>query len=157
MAGIDPETGKGKPGRPPGKRNLLNQEARRRAQETGLLPHEILLSFARGEVQQDRQVDPETGQVTGLKFWVPDREMRVTCAKDCANYFAAKLSSVAVTTGATDDELDELIAGLAAEAGIALGAGGEGAADQSTPAEGGQPAAPVYRVRYRPDGPQSGT
>jgi hypothetical protein len=63
------------------------------ARETGLLPHEILLSFARGERQILRREDPETGEVTEIGIW-PDPDMRLTAANMCAPYFAPKLAQV---------------------------------------------------------------
>lgn len=80
-------------GRPPGLKNRLSQTNVEMARATGLLPHEILLSFARGEPQIHRVVNPVTGDVTEHTIY-PDPEMRLTAANMAAPYFAPKLAQV---------------------------------------------------------------
>lgn len=80
-------------GRPPGVRNKLARENAERAAMTGLLPHEILLSFARGEVQIQKSKNPVTGEITEHEVF-PDVEFRAQCANWCAPYFAPKLAQV---------------------------------------------------------------
>lgn len=133
-------------GRPKGSMSRIAEEAREKALATGLLPHEILLSIARGEVQEELTVDPSTGAVTGRAYSVPDLECRRDSAKAAAPYYAPKISTVEVIQGVNDSELDRIIAQLAAEAGIGPGAGGEGEEGE----EGGGHQEPP-RVRRRVD------
>lgn len=137
-------------GRPPGALSKLSREARERAQQSGELPHEILLSIARGNPQPVRTVtfDKETGEidvkVTGYE--VPDLERRADSAKAAAPYYAPKISTVEVITGVSEDELDNIIALAAAEAGLGNGFDGEGEESEAAPA----PSAPARkRVRLR--------
>jgi hypothetical protein len=80
-------------GRPPGTKNKLSHQAVEFARATGLMPHEILLSFARGERQVHRKENPETGEVEETGFY-PDPDMRLTAANMAAPYFAPKLAQV---------------------------------------------------------------
>jgi len=87
------EQPKRKPGRPPGTINKTSAMVIERASASGMLPHEILLSFARGERQVHRTEDPQTGEVKEIGFW-PDPDMRVQCANYAAPYYAPKLAQV---------------------------------------------------------------
>jgi hypothetical protein len=80
-------------GRPAGLKNRLSQTNIEMAQATGLLPHEILLSFARGEPQIHRVVNPITKEVDEHTIY-PDLDMRLTAANMAAPYFAPKLAQV---------------------------------------------------------------
>lgn len=120
---------KNKGGRPEGSANRLAREAREKAQATGLLPHEILLSMARGEPQTEYQVDSEGKAVPRTVSL--DIEQRKDAAKAAAPYFAPKISTVEVISGVPDNELDSIIAKLAAEAGIDLGTCGESPEEES--------------------------
>jgi len=80
-------------GRPPGARNKLARSAVETASATGLLPHEILLSFARGEPQVHKTVNPITGDVTEHTIY-PEPDMRLQAANMAAPYFAPKLAQV---------------------------------------------------------------
>lgn len=80
-------------GRPPGKINKFSAAVVEKASASGLLPHEILLSFARGEPQIHRVVNPVTKQVEEHTIY-PDPEMRLTAANMAAPYFAPKLAQV---------------------------------------------------------------
>lgn len=80
-------------GRPPGTKNRLSHQAVEFARATGLMPHEILLSFARGEPQIHKVANPVTGEVTEHTIY-PDPEMRLTAANMAAPYFAPKLAQV---------------------------------------------------------------
>lgn len=117
-------------GRPKGAVSRMAKEAREQARLTGMLPHEILLSMARGEPQERAVIDPATGKQTGRTWQVPDLEQSKDAAKAAAPYYAPKISTVEVITNVSDEQLDEFIARAAAEAGISLGAGGEGAPDE---------------------------
>lgn len=133
---------KNKGGRPLGSTQVLTREARRRAQETGLLPHEILLSMARGELQQVWELDPVKGEAVAKQVPV-DLEQRKDAAKAAAPYYAPKISTVEIIRNVADDELDRIIAQLATETGLGVGASGEGE-------EGAQPEGtdtPRRRVR----------
>jgi hypothetical protein len=138
---------KNKGGRPPGAVSKLAREARLRAQETGELPHEILLSIARGNPQpvKTASYDEESGEIevkiTG--YAIPTLEERKDAAKAGAPYFAPKISTVEVITGVSDDELDNIIAVAAAAAGVSVSAIGEGQESEAP-----QPA-PRGRVRLR--------
>lgn len=126
---------KNKGGRPLGSMSKLAKDARLRAQETGELPHEILLSIARGNPQpvKTASYDDETGEITVTitGYEIPDIEQRKDAAKAGAPYFAPKISTVEVITGVSDDELDNIIALAAAEAGLSVGTGREGQESQA--------------------------
>ena len=80
-------------GRPPGKINKFSASVLEKASASGLLPHEILLSFARGEPQIHRTVNPITGEVTEHTIY-PEPDMRLQAANMAAPYFAPKLAQV---------------------------------------------------------------
>lgn len=111
-------------GRPPNSMNALSKRARELAASTGRLPHEILLSIARGvpielqEVQPDGTLRPRYEAVTA--------EQVLDAAKAGAPYYAPKISTVEVVSGVDNATLDELIARAAAEAGLSVAPGGEG-------------------------------
>jgi len=134
-------------GRPVGAVSKMAKEARLRAQETGELPHEILLSIARGNPQPVKKAsyDVDSGEITVeiTGYQIPSLEERKDAAKAGAPYFAPKISTVEVITGVSDDELDHIIALAATEAGISLGPVGEGQESEATHA------APRQRVRLR--------
>ncbi len=111
-------------GRPKGSMSKIAEETRERAQATGLLPHEILLSMARGE-PQTVYTPGEDGKVTEQLVALSIDERR-DAAKAAAPYYAPKISTVEVITGVGDDELDAIIKGAAAAAGVSIGFGGEG-------------------------------
>lgn len=119
-------------GRPTGAVSKLSKEAREKALNDGdgRLPHEILLDMARGNPQpvKTANMDEQTGEVTVkvIRYEMPDLEQRRDAAKAAAPYYAPKISTIEVTSGVNDDELDRIIAGLATEAGVSLGTGGEG-------------------------------
>lgn len=139
-----------KRGRPEGSTSKLARDAIQRAKESGeLLPHEILLSMARGEPQKEYKPDPVTGKVA--ERWVSmDIEQRRDAAKAAAPYFAPKISTVEVIHGISDDNLDAIIAQLAAETGLALGAGGEAEEAESSEAARAEPGRTV-RVKLNRD------
>jgi hypothetical protein len=119
-----------KGGRPPGSLNRLSQAAREAAARTGLLPHEILLSMARGEPVRIVKVLPTGDHVETYQ------EIDVDTAKDAAKaaapYYAPKMSTVELLSGVSDGDLNELIKSAAAEAGVdlAIGGGSETEPDQ---------------------------
>lgn len=123
---------KNKGGRPVGSSTRLSREAIEKAREGGMLPHEFLLAIMRGEVITRKEVD-EDGKITRVPESY-DFEKRMDAAKAAAPYFAPKISTVEVIHGVPDDELNRIIESLATQAGIDIGAGGEGEA----PAPGGQ-------------------
>jgi len=122
-------------GRKKDSHNRLAIEAREKAQATGLLPHEILLSMARGE--------PQTVYTPGADGKVTEQlvalgiEERKDAAKAAAPYYAPKISTVEVITGVGDDELDAIIKGAAAAAGVSISIGGEGEAGGDEAEQGG--------------------
>jgi len=110
--GVGPGKSNNPRGRPPGVRNKLSRENAERAAATGLLPHEILLSFARGEEQIERSVNPVTGEVVEHRVY-PTSDMRAQCANWAAPYFAPKLAQVqhrgSISRSADQVSDDELI------------------------------------------------
>lgn len=112
MSGVGPGKTNNPMGRPKGARSRLARENVEAARSTGLLPHEILLSFARGEPQIERSVNPITKEVTEHTIY-PDATMRAQCANWCAPYFAPKLAQVqhrgSIGRSANDVSDDELI------------------------------------------------
>lgn len=122
-----------KGGRPEGSTNRYTREAIEKARATGLLPHEILLSMARGEPQQEITIDPVTGKHV-VNYVALDVEQRKDAAKAAAPYYAPKISTVEVIRNVDDAELDFLIKELAAQTGLVAGAGGE--AEESEEADG---------------------
>lgn len=109
-----------------------------RAATSGLLPHEILLSIARGEQQDVHHWNPDAEPTDPARkargergafvrsITYPDLAMRMSAAKDAAPYYAPKLAMMEMFNAASDDELDAAIVRLAAEAGIDLADAGEG-------------------------------
>jgi hypothetical protein len=65
-------------------------------------------------------VNPETGVLKKM-YHIPDFDTRVDAAKSAAPYYAPKLSAVQMMQQVANDQLDEIIKGLAAEAGVSLG------------------------------------
>lgn len=127
MANTEDDQPKRGRGRPEGSMNRLAREAREKAAATGLLPHEILLSMARGEPQKEFRVDADGNVSEKLVSLTIDQ--RMDSAKAAAPFYAPKINSVEVTTGISDADLDQLIASLAAETGLGIGDGGESQAD----------------------------
>lgn len=123
---------KNKGGRPEGAMSKLAKEAREKAEQTGLLPHEILLDMARGNPQLVYEQD---GDTVIQKYVSLDVDQRRDAAKAAAPYYAPKISTVEVITGVGDDELDAIIKRAAAEAGVSLGSGGEGEEGEAPPPE----------------------
>ena len=121
---------KNKGGRPLGSMSRLAKEAREKAQATGLLPHEFLLAVARGERITRWVPHPDPRQAAaGVVIEEVEKygfEERIDAAKAAAPYYAPKISTVEVIAGVNSDDLDELIARAAAEAGISLAVGREG-------------------------------
>lgn len=93
---------------------------------TGALPHELLLGWGRGEPMSrkvckpgDNPEDPSTWHV---EYFSVDSETMKDSAKAAAPYFAPKMSTVELLSGVSDDDLNELLKGAAAEAGLDLAA-----------------------------------
>lgn len=118
-------------GRPPGTKNRLSHQSVEFARATGLMPHEILLSFARGEPQVHKVVNPVTGVVDEHTIY-PDLDMRLTAANMAAPYFAPKLAQIqhkGVQKSAdqvSDDELLRIATDLEPMDGRAIDADSEG-------------------------------
>jgi hypothetical protein len=89
-----PKGATGQPkGRPPGTINKFSAALVEKAATDGLLPHEILLAFARGLPFTEKSVNPITGDVTEHTVY-PDGAMRLQAANMAAPYFAPKLAQV---------------------------------------------------------------
>jgi hypothetical protein len=123
---------KNKGGRPLGAANRLAIEAREKAQASGELPHEFLLRISRGEPIFKQWVNPATGKIEQIQEEY-DFDARKDAAKAAAPYFAPKISTVEVIRGVADDELDSIIAKLAAETGFSTSDGGESTEGESSP------------------------
>lgn len=137
---LEPDDFKGKPGRPVGSMNRLAAAAREAASRTGALPHELLLQWGRGEPMSRKvpPVDATDEQLRDVSTWeteylAVEPDTMKYCANAAAPYFAPKISTVEVISGVSDADLDEFIARAAAEAGLSVGAGGEGTEDPRTP------------------------
>ena len=112
----------------------LAKDAREKAQESGALPHELLLQWGRGEPMARKVLKPG-GEPTNPKDWVwtyeaVDPEIQKDAAKSAAPYYAPKISTIEVTQGISDADLSEFIARAAAEAGLSIGPGGAGPQEQ---------------------------
>lgn len=118
-------------GRPQGSHQKLTNEARATAKLTGRLPHEILLDIARGNPQTIK-LPLGNGKIEEKLVGVT-LEQLADAAKAAAPYFAPKISTVEVIHGVPDDELDNIIAQLASEAGIDLGNDGKGKTGEDAP------------------------
>lgn len=117
-------------GRPIGSMSRLAKEAREQAKLTGDLPHEFLLRVSRGELIEGKRYDEVTGKISTY-YEMPDFEKRMDAAKSAAPYYAPKISTVEVISGVSSEQLDEIIAGAAAEAGISIGTDGESEEDET--------------------------
>lgn len=117
----------------------LAHEAREHAQATGELPHEFMLRMTRGErITRKTMVNGKEVEVEE----VYDIDKRLDAAKASAPYYAPKISTVELISGVADDDLDSLIAELAAKTGLSVSADGEDPEDPPTGAE-----APRARVK----------
>lgn len=95
------EVVKRKPGRKPGNSNAINALVRKRAIESGKLPHEILLQIARGEPIDHHVWDPEKKAYVKRTIY-PPWEDRVDAAKAAAPFFAPRLAAQIIKTPGTD-------------------------------------------------------
>lgn len=128
---------KRKAGRPDGSINRLARESRERAEQTGALPHELLLTWGRGEPMSRKVPGPESDRsdpTTWIIQYIPMEadDMR-DCAKAAAPYFAPKITAIEFTAGLSNAELDQLITQFATQAGLGLAAAGEGEEDEEQP------------------------
>lgn len=142
------DDGKRGRGRPPGSHNVMSMKAREQAKATGKLPHEILLSIARGEPQtilvpkDDGSTEPKQVAVGGLD------EIRAA-AQAAAPYYAPRISTVEITQGVSDDDLNEFIKRAAKEAGLSIGPSGDGTSGGDEEAEGEEAPRSPARARVR--------
>lgn len=92
-------------------------DIRNQAIKSGLLPHEILLSIARGEQQVEEKLvvtyyksGPKKGTEKHREWtqfpWFPSMKERIDCAKAAAPFYAPKLAVQAMAEG--DDAKDLL-------------------------------------------------
>ena len=137
-----PAAGHGRPGGSMNKRAREAIEAARKSGD-GRLPHEILLDMARGRyiIRRVPTINHDSGEIEQEKveLLLPSLEDMKDAAKAAAPYYAPKISTVEVITGVSDDELDAIIARAAAEAGLSVGFGGEGAEDEGEEGRRDQP------------------
>jgi hypothetical protein len=112
----------------------MTMAAREAAARSGLLPHEILLSIARGEPQvlkvpTGKKLPDGSHHCEEKLVGVSLEDVR-DAAKAAAPYYAPKMSTVELISGVSDDDLDQLIASAAREAGLSLADVREGEEDQ---------------------------
>jgi hypothetical protein len=107
-------------GRPKGSVNKFAKEAVEKARESGILPHEFLLSVARGEpIEQKRWeiTTDENGNEIGRELVTdtlyPDFDFRLDAAKAAAPYYAPRLSAQAVNLHGGTEAIAEALMGLA--------------------------------------------
>ncbi len=115
-------------GRRPGSMSKLAKDAVEAAKASGELPHEFLLRVARGEPIY------RTALVGGKEQKILEEvsvDKRIDAAKGAAPYYAPKISTVEVIHGISDENLDSIIAELAAQTGIVPGARREEAQDET--------------------------
>ena len=100
MADLSARVGLGQRGK--GATGRWAEESRKRARDTGELPHEFLLRVARGE-GIDLIEEKEDGSLKERTYY-PNFTDRVEAATSCANYFAPKLTAQQVENldGATE-------------------------------------------------------
>jgi len=103
MADLSARTGLGARGK--GATGRWAEESRKRARETGELPHEFLLRVARGE-GIDLVEEQQDGSLRERTYY-PNFTDRVEAATSCANYFAPKLTAQQVETIDPTDELSD--------------------------------------------------
>lgn len=92
-------------GRPKGKVSRFSQTLVEGAKATGLLPHEILLSVARGHpieqkrwaITYDKNGKEKTRELITEVIY-PAPELRVECAKAAAPYYAPRLAAHVIGT-----------------------------------------------------------
>jgi hypothetical protein len=113
----------------------MTMAAREAAMRTGALPHELLLAWGRGEPMSrkvcKRGDDPNDPSTWHTEYLSVDADTMKDSAKAAAPYFAPKMSTVELIGNLSNDDLDQLIAGAASEAGLSLAPGGEGQAHTS--------------------------
>lgn len=107
-------------GRKKGTLAKVTAKAREAAQATGLLPHEWLLSVARGEsfeqkrwkVKYDKQGD-EISRELVTEIFYPNEAMRTDCAKAAAPYYAPRLAVQTIGTTPNSDKVAEVLKAMA--------------------------------------------
>ena len=102
MADLSARTGLGVRGK--GATGRWAEESRKRARDTGELPHEFLLRVARGE---GIDIIEECDGVLTERTYYPNFTDRVECATSCANYFAPKLTAQQVEDVTGTEELSD--------------------------------------------------
>jgi len=96
-------------GRKPGSKSKIDKKARELAKQTGEMPHDILLSIARGELINQKVLEityyksgANKGQEKSRKWidvdYYPTFNERVDAAKSCAPYFAPRLATQVIKT-----------------------------------------------------------
>ncbi len=113
MADLSARTGLGMRGKSQSAR--WAEESRKRARESGDLPHEFLLSICRGEPIEVTEMDEEG--VIVQKTYYPTFTDRVEAAQACANFFAPKLTAQQTETmdpvsELSDEDIDRQLAQL---------------------------------------------
>jgi hypothetical protein len=103
-------------GRPPGAKGHVSSMVRLLAAESGLLPHELLLAWARGEPMVHKT---KVGKVVTEEEIYIDPLTRIDCAKAAAAYYAPRLAATQVDVSGSigvqelsDGELDAKLSRL---------------------------------------------
>lgn len=106
--------------RPAGSKNKRSLTSIVDAKRTGRLPHEILCLIAQGYPLEWPDIPKGLRARIKPAQHYPSPEQRITAAIAAAPYYAPKLGNVNPLTGMPDDTLNQLLTGLAAEAGVSL-------------------------------------
>ena len=99
-------------GRKKGSLQKVTLEAKLRAAEAGMLPHEWLLAVSRGEPmkQMIKKITYDAKGRLKSEEWIEvehyaDYQTRVDCAKAAAPFYAPKLATQTVTLGGTNEQV----------------------------------------------------
>ena len=90
-------------GRPRGAKNKISKAAIKAAKETGVLPHEWLLSVARGDAIEQkrheivRDKDGNETKIVVAEMIYPDIGVRMDAAKAAAPFYAPKLATKVIS------------------------------------------------------------
>ena len=95
-----------------------------RFEQEEMLPHEFLLMVCRGH---EIELTPP-GYHGKRQYAIPTLQQRIDAANKAAPYYAPRLSTVEVVQGLSDNDLDQIIAGAAAAAGVSITMGPDGQA-----------------------------
>ena len=102
-------------GRPRGSKNNISKAAIKAAKETGVLPHEWLLSVARGDAIEQKRLEivrDEDGneiKIVVAEMIYPDIGLRMEAAKAAAPYYAPRLATQTVSVQGGNEAVAEAL------------------------------------------------